>query len=193
MIKAVINLEAPREHVYQILTDYPGYKNWLPGCEKCTVLSSSGNASDTEIVVNSMKKMTLGLRFEGQLNQALNFRLLRSKDIRAYSGSYRLMDSADGKGTVVVAEMEIDAGAMVPKFMVDRIAKKSIDETGASLRRYALKAPMKAAAPAVKAAAPGEVAVKARRAKRILYVVRIQGGYRVWMMGESYILKDKAN
>lgn len=40
MIKAVINLEAPREHVFSILIDYPRYKQWLPGCEQSDVVSS---------------------------------------------------------------------------------------------------------------------------------------------------------
>lgn len=194
MIKSVINLEAPRPHVFAILTDYARYRDWLPGCEQSNVLSSAGNASDTEITISSMKRMVIGLRFEAEPVQVLNFRLTKSKDLKGYSGSYRLMDAADGSGTVVVAEMEIDAGAMVPRFMVDRMAKKSIEETGNALKAHIKKVPMQARpAPAAGAGpAPQAVAVKPRRSKRILNVVKTSDGYRVWMMGESYILKEKA-
>ena len=59
MIKAVINVPAPRQMVYSVLTDYAGYRNWVPGCEQCTVLSQSGNSAETQIVVNSMKRIEM--------------------------------------------------------------------------------------------------------------------------------------
>ncbi|HWP84969.1 MAG TPA: SRPBCC family protein, partial [Terriglobia bacterium] len=116
MIKAVINVPAPRTQVFSVLCDYPNYHRWIPGCERCTITASSGNTADTEIVISSMKRIELGVRFEAQPTQALSFRMTKGKDLKAYSGTYRLMDSTDGSGTVVIAEMEIDAGMMVPKF-----------------------------------------------------------------------------
>jgi carbon monoxide dehydrogenase subunit G len=191
MIKAVLNVEAPREHVFSILTDYGRYKQWLPGCEKSDVLTSSGDTTDTDIVINSMKKMKIGLRFEAQPTQSLNFHMISGKDMKSYVGSYRLMDAADGKGTVVIAEMEIDAGAMVPKFMVDRIAKKSIDDTCSALKEYIKKAPFQAGTGA-KAAVPARaVETRPRRARRIMQVIKTADGYRVWMMGETYTIKGK--
>src|SRR3990167_1552026 len=136
MIKAVIHVDAPREQVYALLTDYPSYREWVPGCEKCNVVSSSGNSSDTQIVISSMKRIELGVRFEGQPGHSLNFRMVNGKDLKAYAGTYRLMDATDGKGTVVIAELEIDVGMMVPKFMVDRMTKKMIDDTGNALRKH---------------------------------------------------------
>ncbi len=190
MIKAVINVEAPRDHVFRVLTDYPQYKKWLPGCEQCDVTASTGNTADTEIVVNSMKRMRMGIRFEAQPTQLLSFRMLSSKDLKAYSGCYRLMDAADGKGTVVIAEMEIDAS--VPKFMLDRVAKKSVEETGNALKQYIRTIPAAPGA-APKASAPARVAgAKPRRAKRILRVVRTPEGYNIWMMGEAYNVKRQA-
>ena len=66
MIKAVINVPAARQQVFSVLTDYPGYKNWVPGCSACTVTSQSGNSADAEIVVSSMKRIEMSLRFEAQ-------------------------------------------------------------------------------------------------------------------------------
>jgi len=186
MIKAVINVEAPRHQVFRVLTDYPNYKEWLPGCEKSTLVSSTGSTSDTEIVVSSMKKMTLGLRFEAVPTQSLNFKMTSGKELKAYQGSYRLMDAADGKGTVVVAEMDIDAGAMVPRFMVDRVAKKSIDDTGNALKSYIKKMPAEAPpAGAPLAAAQRRAGAPRRRVRKILTVTRTNGGYSVWLTGET--------
>ncbi len=190
MIKAVINVEAPRHQVYQVLTGYERYQEWLPGCEKAKVTAVNGNTTDTEIVIKSMKVMTMGLRFVSDGGQGLTFSLLSSSDLKGYSGSYRLMDAADGTGTVVITEMELDAGAMVPRFMVDRMAKKSIDDTGNALRAYVKKlppaaAPAQAAQAAPKAAGPA----KPKRARRIMTVRKTGGGFQVWYMGREFELK----
>src|SRR5262245_6728729 len=136
MIKAVINVDAPPKHVFNVLSDFSRYKEWIPGCESCTVTGQQGNTTDVDLAISSMKRIELSLRFEAVPTKALAFRMTRGKDMKAYSGTYRLMDAADGKGTVVVAELEIDAGFMVPKFMVDRISRKMIDDTGAALRQH---------------------------------------------------------
>ncbi len=189
MIKSVLNVESPREHVFSILTDYPNYTKWMPGCEKHEVVSSSGSTADTNIVISSMKKMKMGLRFEAQPTQSLNFHMTSGKDLKSYIASYRLMDSADGKGTVIIVEMELDAGAMVPKFMVDRIIKKSIDDTCSSMKAYIQKVPVQAGA---RPAAPPKVAeARPRRARRIMQVMKTADGYRVWMMGETHVIKSR--
>jgi hypothetical protein len=182
MIKVVFNVQAPRQNVYAILTDYAGYKKWVPGCERCDVLSSTGNVTETQVVMNSAKRMELTLRFEAEPIQSLRFRMTKSRDLKGYSGTYRLMNAADQKGTVVIAELEIDAGFMAPKFMVDRMATKALQDTGEALNGYLKQAP----SPAV-AASPGpraEKDMKPRRNKHVLRVVKTQAGYRVWLLGE---------
>jgi carbon monoxide dehydrogenase subunit G len=188
MIKAVLNVPAPKQLVFSALTDYSGYKNWVPGCEQCTVTSQSGNSSDAQIVVNSMKRIEMALRFEAQPIQALSFRMTKGKELKAYSGTYRLMDATDGNGTVVIAELEIDAGMMVPKFMVDRMSKKMIDDTGNALRKHLEGARIptavaQAAQSAAKAAAPR------RRARRLLRITKNDSGYKIWLQGEVYTVK----
>ena len=188
MIKAVINVTAPRTQVFSILSDYPNYNKWVPGCERCNVTSSSGNTSEIDIVISSMKRIELGVRFEAQPSQALSFRMTRGKDLKAYSGTYRLMDSTDGAGTVVIAELEIDVGMMVPKFMVDKMTRKMMDDTGMALRKYISSAPAVAAAkaPVTRAITPA----KRRRARNILRVTKTAGGYSVWLMGETFDVKN---
>lgn len=186
MIKAVINVAAPRQQVFAILSDYPNYKQWVPGCERCNVTASSGNTAETEIVINSMKRIELGVRFEAQPTQALSFRMTKGKDLKAYSGTYRLMDSTDGQGTVVIAELEIDVGMMVPKFMVDKMTRKMMDDTGAALRKYLASAPRLAIPAAARPAAPP----RRRRARQILRVTRTEAGYHVWLMGETFAVKS---
>lgn len=192
MIKAVINVSAPRHQVYAVLTEYGKYTDWLPGCREAKVTAQNGASTDTEITINSMKTMTMALRFEADGSQGLTFKLLRSNELKGYSGSYRLLDAADGNGTVVITEMELDAGAMVPKFMVDRMAKKSIDDTGNALREYLKKLPPPAAPPAAAAAPAAKPAavVRRKRSRRVLRVTKAGSGLRIWYMGREIEVKD---
>jgi carbon monoxide dehydrogenase subunit G len=187
MIKTVINVSAPRQQVFSVLADYPNYMRWVPGCERSSVLSSSGSSSETEIVISSMKRIELNVRFEAQLDQVLSFRMTKGKELKAYSGTYRLMDSTDGNGTVVIAELEIDVGKMVPKFMVDKMARKMVDDTGVALRKYISAMPAAPVRPPAARPTPGHQ--KRRRARRILRVTRTGDGYNVWLMGESFNVK----
>ena len=187
MIKAVINVPAPRQMVYSVLTDYPGYRNWVPGCEQCTILSQSGNSADTQIVVSSMKRIEMSLRFEAQPIQSLSFRMTQGKDVKAYSGTYRLMDATDGKSTVLIAELEIDSGMMVPRFMVDRISKKMIDDTGSALRKHMESVTIPTAAAQAARAAAREA--RPRRARRLLRITKTASGYKIWLQGETYTVK----
>jgi hypothetical protein len=182
MIKVVFNVHAPRQNVYAILTDYAAYKKWVPGCERCDVLSSTGNVTETQVVMNSAKRMELTLRFEAEPIQSLRFRMTKSRDLKGYSGTYRLMTAADQKGTVVIAELEIDAGFMAPKFMVDRMATKALQDTGEALNGYLKQAPSPAVAAPQRPRAEKEM--KPRRSKHVLRVVKTQAGYRVWLLGE---------
>src|SRR5690349_15726652 len=189
MIKAVINVPAPRGAVFQVLSDFPRYKEWVPGCESCTVNSQNGNTTDTTITITSMKRIQLGVRFDAQPDTALAFKMTSGKDLKAYSGTYRLMDAADGNGTVVIAELEIDVGMMAPKFMVDKITRKMMDDTGVAIRAHIQKMGIKAAPAAAK---PAAVATPRRRqrARRLLRVTKTSEGYSVWLLGETHEVKS---
>jgi hypothetical protein len=116
--------------------------------------------------------------------------MTKSRDLKGYSGTYRLMNAADQKGTVVIAELEIDAGFMAPKFMVDRMATKALQDTGEALNGYLKQAPPAVAAPAGPRA---EKEMKTRRNKQVLRVVKTQAGYRVWLLGEILDMAERGD
>src|SRR5579863_2320899 len=182
MVKSVAQVDTARSIVFGILTDFGSYPQWVPGCERSQVISTSGNTSTTEIVLNSMKKITLRLRFDAAPDQLLKFELVSCPDVKAYSGSYKLMNASSGSGTVVVTELELDAGPMAPRFIVDRMVKKTLESTGESLRKYAksvaARSPVPAAGPVT--AAPAH---KVHRPKCLLRVIHKESGDQIYYGG----------
>ena len=98
------------------------------------------------------------------------------------------MEAANGQGTVVISEINMDAGAMVPKFMADRIMRKALDDMGKALQSRIKSSPAAAAAPG--AAAPA-IKKGRKRSRRILQVSRMPSGTRIWYLGNVFERKDK--
>jgi len=188
MVKSVAQIDSDRSIVFAILTDFASYPQWVPGCESCVVKSAAGKTSTVEITLNSMKKIVLGLKFDAEADQLLKFELVSSKDVKAYAGSYKLMNASDGNGTVVVTELELDAGPMAPKFMVDRMLKKTLEETGVALRKYSKEASARKPASET-VAAPAAAKKKPTRSRCVLRITRTANGEQIWYGGRTFQLK----
>jgi ribosome-associated toxin RatA of RatAB toxin-antitoxin module len=194
MVKSVAQVEHARALIFGILTDYSSYPSWVPGCESCIVQSSAGTISTIEITLNSMKKITLGLRFDAAPDQLLKFEMVSGTDVKSYTGSYKLMNATDGSGTVVVTELELDAGPMAPKFIVDRMIKKTLEQTGEALGKYAKtvaakQPPVEASGATASPAKPAVVKKKFRKSKCLLRVYKTDAGEQIWYSGQVFKVK----
>ena len=199
MTKAVFQIDAPKDRLFGIIADFPRWSEWFPGCKEAKVVSDKGNTKQVELTLASIKTLTMGLEFDLTPTQLINFRKYSGKDVKEYAGSFRLMNASDGAGTVVMGEMEMDAGSLVPKFMVGKIMEKSLGQTAEALKARVLTAPpgpayetaeavaAPAAPGAAVAAAPAHV-VPVRR-KRMVHVIQSGNGYRVWLMGKTHFYK----
>jgi hypothetical protein len=204
LTKAVFQIDAPKERLYYIICDFVRWSEWWPGCQEAKIVSDKGNTKQVEVTLTGMKTITMGLEFDLTPVQLINFRKFSGKDVKDYVGSFRLMPSSDGAGTVVMSEMEMDAGSMVPKFMVGKIMEKSLQQTADALKLRVNTAPPtpksetpETAAPAVVAAAAGGGAptvvsplqAAPSRRKRVLHVTHSGEGYRVWLLGKTQFYK----
>jgi len=189
MVKVVNQIDSVRPVVFGVLTDFEKYPTWVPGCEKVVVTSRTETVTNLDITLNSMKKLTLSLKFECEPDVLIKFEMTAAADVKAYFGSYRLMNSEGNNGTVLVTELELDAGPMAPKFMVDRILKKSLEDSGNALRKYAKTRPV----PVTDAAPEPEPAVVSKKPKRsrcLLRVVKTDSGEeQVWYGGKTFAVR----
>jgi carbon monoxide dehydrogenase subunit G len=193
MTKSVFQIDATRERIFGIIADFNRWNEWFPGCKDAKIVSGDGTSNlKVDLTLASVKTISMGLEFDLTPTQLINFRKFSGKDVKEYAGSFRLMNASDGAGTVVVGEMEMDAGAMVPKFMVGRIMEKSLQQTAEALKARIHTAPPgpkyeeAVAAVGGAAAAAAEAEAHPVRRRRILHVLQAGDGYRVWLMGKTY-------
>jgi carbon monoxide dehydrogenase subunit G len=196
LTKSVFQIDATKDRLFGIIADFERWSEWFPGCKQAKIVSDRGNTKQVEITLASLKTITMGLEFDLTPTQLINFRKYSGKDVKDYCGSFRLLNASDGAGTVVMGEMEMDAGALVPKFMVGRIMEKSLAQTAEALKLRVNTAPPTpkfessepAALSGAGAAASVSAAVPARR-KRMVHVIQSGEGYRVWLMGKTRFYK----
>lgn len=187
MIRNTVFIPAPRQLVFSVLTDYPKYIEWLPGCERCSVTSVKGISTYTRIVLNMARRLQLDLRFDAESDHILRFELTDARELKTYAGSYRLVDAADRKGTVLFTELDVEVRSF-PRFLTDGVARKSVEQAGMALHQYIGKMPR---AESAVTAEPVNPAVR-RRARRVLQIVREPAGYRIWFMGNIMTVKNVA-
>lgn len=188
MIRKTIYIPVSRERLFPILMAFDKYPEWTPGFERCTVLSTNGPATTVEMVVKAARRIRLEVRYDAQPCESLEFRMTGGNDVKTYSGMYRLAPAADGKGTVLFAELELEVNSM-PRFLSDSFARSSLDKAAVALKEYVGKV-----APPRRDAAPAEAAgivrrSPSRRARRLLQIVKGPRGCRVWFMGEAFTVK----
>jgi carbon monoxide dehydrogenase subunit G len=198
LTKSVFQIDATKDRLFGIISDFNRWSEWFPGCKEAKIVTDKGNTKQVELTLASVKTITMGLEFDLTPTQLINFRKYSGKDVKEYAGSFRLMNASDGAGTVVMGEMEMDAGAMVPKFMVGRIMEKSLAQTAEALKLRVNTAPpgpvYETAVPVAAASgagAPGAAAGVPVRRKRMVHVIQSGEGYRVWLMGKTHFYKFK--
>ena len=197
MTKAVFQIDAPKDRLFGIIADFQRWNEWFPGCKEAKIVSDKGNTKQVELTLASIKTLTMGLEFDLTPTQLINFRKYSGKDVKEYAGSFRLMNASDGAGTVVMGEMEMDAGSLVPKFMVGKIMEKSLGQTAEALKQRVITAPpgpvFEVAEAVAAPSAPGAAAAVAQvvpvRRKRMVHVIQSGNGYRVWLMGKTRFYK----
>jgi len=202
MTKSVFQIDAPKGRIFEIIADFNRWGEWFPTCKEAKIVTEKGTTLQVELTLASMKTITMGLEFDLTPTQLINFRKYSGKDVKDYVGSFRLMNASDGAGTVVMGEMEMDAGAIAPKFLVSKMMEKSLAQTAEALKQRVHTAPATSkyasaeAAGAVQAGAAAGAgaagaaaqAVPARR-KRMVHVIQSGEGYRVWLMGKTHFYK----
>jgi carbon monoxide dehydrogenase subunit G len=197
LTKAVFQIDAPKDRLFGIIADFPRWSEWFPGCKEAKIVNDKGNTKQVELTLASIKTLTMGLEFDLTPTQLINFRKYSGKDVKEYAGSFRLMNASDGAGTVVMGEMEMDAGSLVPKFMVGKIMEKSLGQTAEALKQRVITAPpgpvFEVAEAVAAPSAPGAAAAVAQvvpvRRKRMVHVIQSGNGYRVWLMGKTRFYK----
>ncbi len=112
--KAEIDIQAPLKTVYQVISDFEAYPEFLPETKHVEILSASGKSLQVRFTVSIIKKIHYSLDIKLNPSKGLSWELIEGELMKKNSGQWKLSEKSKGV-THAEYEIDMDFGAMVPK------------------------------------------------------------------------------
>lgn len=124
-VERSIEVSAPREQVFRVVTDYEAYPDFLPEMEEVTVLSRADGVVEAEFVLRIVKRVAYRLRLVEEPHGKVSWTLL-SGDLRENKGSWSL-EKMDG-GCRVTYAATVEVGMFVPGAIQARLVGEQLTQ-----------------------------------------------------------------
>jgi ribosome-associated toxin RatA of RatAB toxin-antitoxin module len=109
-----IEIKAPLKKVYEVISDFESYPDFLSGSKGAKILKKTGNSVQAEFKVDVIKTITYVLDIKLIPNKGFSWTLFKGDFMKANSGSWKLEEKKKGI-THASYEIEVDFGLFVPK------------------------------------------------------------------------------
>lgn len=109
----VVTFEAPIEKVYQAITDYRGYVDFVEGVSEVDIKEETEKGALVEYSINMIKKVRYTLRMTHQKPTQVTWALESGDLFKKNEGFWKLKDNGDGT-TEVTYNVSIDIKGFIP-------------------------------------------------------------------------------
>jgi len=173
-VEATRRLDASRDLLFAVLTDYDRYREWLPGIEQSRVLAREGDIVVAEFKATHYGPERVALEFIHSPPVSIRYSQVEHYGKPDIAGRWELNDPAEGSGVAVKAAIRLNTPLFT--FRSRRLMRASLGEALAALAKRSTEL------------AAGEVAEAPTERRKILEVLRRPEGLEIWYLGESYML-----
>jgi len=115
-------IDAPVEHVYEIIVDYERYPEFVPGIRKCRVRDAGGEKHVEYELDVGVKRLRYVLRHEERRPRKVSWSLVSGDMMKVSNGSWELSDEGGRTRAVYSVEIRIARPPLVPQALVDRVS-----------------------------------------------------------------------
>lgn len=115
-------IDAPVEHVYEIIVDYERYPEFVPGIRKCRVRDAGGEKHVEYELDVGVKRIRYVLRHEEQRPRKVSWSLVSGDMMKVSNGSWVLSDEGGRTRAVYSVEIRVARPPLVPQALVDRVS-----------------------------------------------------------------------
>jgi len=109
-----IEIKAPLKKVYEVITDFESYPDFLSGSKGAKILKKSGNHLQAEFKVDVIKTISYTLDIKLSPHRGFSWTLVKGDFMKGNTGSWKLEEKKKGV-TLASYEVEVDFGLLVPK------------------------------------------------------------------------------
>lgn len=124
--------DAPIEKIYEVLTDYSSYPEFVDGCSSVDVISKTDTEARVEFGLNLIKKFKYILVLKQTKPTEVSWSFESGDIFKKNEGAWVLKDLGDGK-TEVEYGLEVEIKGFAPKTLVNSLTEKNLP---AMLRSY---------------------------------------------------------
>jgi coenzyme Q-binding protein COQ10 len=142
--KKSVVMKVSLDALWQAVTDYEGYSDFVDGCAKCKVLKRKGNTVTVEYTINKFKQFSYILEHTETPKTSVKWRMLEGEFFKSNQGSWDIKDMGK-KGLAVDYELEVGFPLLVPKSIVNGLVSTSLPEMLEGFEKRALGIEKKAA------------------------------------------------
>jgi coenzyme Q-binding protein COQ10 len=119
-----ITIDAPREKVFDVVTNYEKYPEFLPEAKKVSV-KRSGTTAEVTWEINVIKTITYSLKMTEEKPSRVSWSFIKGEMMKDNKGSWVLEDAGEGK-TRAIYTVELKLGALVPSSIEKALAESSL-------------------------------------------------------------------
>lgn len=125
--------DAPIEKIYDVITKYENYPNFVDGCSAANVLDFNEDGARVEFSINFIKKFKYILTLKHEKPNKVSWEFESGDFFKKNTGSWELTDLGDGK-TKVKYGLEVAVKGFAPKSLVNTLTSKNLPAMLASYR-----------------------------------------------------------
>ena len=130
-----IVIDAPVEKVFQVVTDYDRYAEFLPEVKRVSS-KRSGNQVEVHYEVDVIKRIQYTLRMQEEPPHRVTWSFVKGEVMKDNHGSWLLEPAGEGK-TKATYTIEMALGPLVPKAIVKALVEGSLPKMLDAFKRRA--------------------------------------------------------
>ncbi|MFO1520131.1 MAG: SRPBCC family protein [bacterium] len=121
-----IEIEAPVKKVYQVITDFEAYPDFLSGSKGAKILKKSGNHLQVEFKIDVIKTISYSLDIQLSPQKGFSWELIKGDFMKSNAGEWKLSEGKKKGTTHAIYEIEMDFGLLVPKSVSSMLIGKNL-------------------------------------------------------------------
>lgn len=122
---STIEIKAPLKKVYEVITDFEAYPDFLSGSKEAKILKKSGNHVQVEFKIDMIKTVTYSLDIKLNPAKGFTWKLIDGDFMKTNTGAWKLEEKKKGL-TQATYEIEMDFGLLVPKSISSMLIGKNL-------------------------------------------------------------------
>lgn len=116
--------DAPIETIFEVITNYSEYPEFVDGCSSVSVLEQSEEGARVEFGLNLIKKFKYILVLKHTRPTEVSWTFESGDIFKKNEGAWKLKDLGDGR-TEVNYGLEVDIKGFAPKALVNSLTEKN--------------------------------------------------------------------